>query len=277
MVKPDVASSLDGKYFKIGKAGQSTFSHYVWLDIGAAADPAPVGLTAVPVVVAANASAPTIATAVAAAIDALADFKATASGAEVIVTCAIVGESAGAADGLLTAGTGFSFTQCQLGGALDLGALDGNVEPGFSETLLEVLSHQTGVTPIASLRQGIKSSLSITMKEASVAKLREIMGKVAGGFDTPVSGTEVFGWGTSRQGLNTLINSRRLVMHPVVALSTDKSKDLCFWKAYPQPKSLVYSGEAPKTLAVDWIFYLDNAKPKAISLFAFGDWTQYVP
>ena len=272
----NVSNSLDGKYFKLGKAGQTTFSHYVWIDSGAAADPAPSGLTAVPVVVAASAAASVVAAAIQAAVDALADFHASVSGDDVTITCDAVGDSAGVADPT-SGGLGFTYTQCQEGGSLDLGLLDGDVEGGFEEKLLEITAHQTGVTPIADLRQGVSSNLSLVMKEATVDKLKEIFAKAAGGTDTPSGGTEVLGWGTSRQGLNTIVQARRLVLHPVATDTADKSGDLCFWKAYPQPEKLVFSGENPKTISVNWKFYLDSGKPAAIQLFAFGDWSQYVP
>lgn len=274
----DVSSSSNSNYFRIGKSGQTTHSHYVWLDVGnTGVDPAVAGLTGVEVNIAANDTAATIATAIAAAVTALSDFTATASGDTVTITCIGAGDSAGLLDGAGAAATGFTFTQCQEGGTLDLGLLQGDVESGFEETLLELTAHQTGVTPIADLRQGVKTELSLVMQEATVTKLKEIFAKSGGGTDTPSGGTEVFGWGTSRQGLNTIIQARRLVLHPVAKSDTDYSGDLCFWKAYPMPESLIFSGENPKTLSVSWKFYLDASKPAAISLFCFKDWTQYIP
>lgn len=274
----DVSSSLQNSYFKLGKAGQNTFSHYVWLNVGAAGvDPAPSGLTEVEVAIAANASAATIATAIQTAVDALSDFEATVSGNKVQIYCAVVGESAGAEDGPGANATEFVFTKCQEGGNLDLGLLDGDIEVSYEETLFEVTAHQTGTTKIADLRQGVMAEVSLTMKESDTEKLKEIFAKAAGGSHTPSGGTELFGWGKSRQGENTIIQARRLVLHPVRLASNDYSEDLCFWKAYPLPESLVFSGENPKVLSVSFKTYLDSSKDDAIQLFAYGDWSQLAP
>ncbi len=267
----DVAGSLDGKYFKLGKAGQSTFSHYVWLD-GGGVDPAPVGLTGIAATITDDDSAATIATAIKTAVDADTDFEAVVDGNHVTIYCAVAGDSAGAED----EDTGFTFTQASEGGDLDLGLLDGDIEVSFEETLFEVTSHQTGTSKIADLRQGVSCEVALVLKEADLAKYKEIF-VAGGGTDTPTMGTEVFGWGTSRQGSNTIVQARRLVLHPVRLSDSDYSQDFCAWKAYPMPESITYSGENPKLLNITFKCYLDEEKPAAIQLFAQGDWTQYVP
>lgn len=86
---PDIAGSLNSKYFTFRSATNAAF--YAWLNVnGAGVDPAPGG-TGVMVAVATNASAATIATAAAAAIDALAQFVSTATGAVITITNAAVG------------------------------------------------------------------------------------------------------------------------------------------------------------------------------------------
>lgn len=271
----DVSSSLNSKFFKLGKAGQSTYSHYVWYNVGGAGvDPAPAGLTGITVAVAVNATASTVATATQVAVDANADFEATVSGNHVTIYTVVAGESAGATDG--TAATGFTFTQASEGGDLDLGLLDGDIEVSFEETLFEVTSHQTGTSKIADLRQGVSCEVALVLKEADLDKYKEIF-VAGGGTDTVSGGTEVFGWGTSRQGSNTIVQARRLVLHPVRLADNDNSQDFCAWKAYPMPESIVYSGENPKLLNVTFKCYLDEEKPEEIQLFAQGDWTQYVP
>lgn len=271
----DVSSSLNNKYFKLGKGGQSTYSHYAWFNVGGAGvDPAVAGLTDIEVAISANATAAAVATALQAAVDALSDFEAVVDGNHVSIYAAAAGESAGAEDG--AAATGFTFTQAQEGGVLDLGLLDGDIEVSFEETLFEVTAHQTGTSKIADLRQGVSAEVALTLKESDKAKYKEIFVS-SGGAHTPSGGTEVFGWGKSRQGSNTIVQARRLVLHPVRLDSSDKSDDLCFWKAYVMPESLVYSGENPKTLSLSFKCYLDEEKPDEIEMFAIGDWSQYVP
>lgn len=271
----DVSSSLNNKWFKFGKAGQTTYSHYCWFNVASAGtDPAIAGLTAVAVAISANASASTVASAINTAVDALSDFESVVSGDEVEIRCAVAGESSGALDG--TAATGFTFTQTSMGGSLDLGYLDGDIEVSFEESLYQVTAHQTGVTPIAELRQGVSCEIALTLKESDTAKLKEIFVS-SGGADTPSGGTEVFGWGKSRQGSSTIIQARRLVLHPVRLGSAVYTDDFCAWKAYPLPDSMTYSGENPKMLSLTFKCYLDADKPEEIQLFGIGDWTQYVP
>lgn len=90
----DFGSSLSGKYFFIDSVN-SWGGYYVWMDVNTgSADPKPSALpnsTGIKVTLSANASANTVATQVASAIDAKADFVATAATNIVTVTDASVG------------------------------------------------------------------------------------------------------------------------------------------------------------------------------------------
>ncbi len=200
-------------------------------------------------------------------------FVADSDGDEVHITAAVAGDCTDWED----SDTGFTLTQCQDGGDFDLGLLDGNVEPKFEEKLLEIMAHQNGSTPLADLRQGVGVEVAMTLKECDAEHLKAIFSRASGGTDTPSAGTEVFGWGKSRLGQSTLPQARRLILHPVVLADDVLTRDLCFWKAYPIPDSLVFSGEDPQTLGVTFKCYLDDDKPDAISMFGVGDWSQYVP
>jgi hypothetical protein len=267
----DVAKSLENKYFHIYSGANAKF--HVWFNAGTGADPAPSGSTAIPVTIVANDSAATVATKTASAIDLNANFHASASDNVITITC----DAAGEANAFADVDTGFTFTQCQEGGNLDLGYLDGDVEAKFEEKLLEITAHQAGLTPLAELRQGNTLEVTLTLKECDVAKLKQVFSSSAGGTYTPTLGTEVFGVGTSRQGTNTVIQARRLILHPVALASSNYTRDLCAWKAYPMPDTLVFSGENPQTLGITFKTYLDESKPEAIRQWCFGDWTQLVP
>lgn len=103
----DTASSLNSDYFYLYSATNAT-AYYVWYNVGAAGvDPAIPGKTAIPVSVAANASAATVATATKLAIDALADFVAGVVGPVVTVTNAATGIATNASD---TGLTGFTIS-----------------------------------------------------------------------------------------------------------------------------------------------------------------------
>lgn len=271
----DVASSLQNKYFRIRNGSDAKF--HVWINVGGSGvDPAPSGSTGIAVAISANATAAAVATAVAAAVDAHADFHAVVDADDptaVIITADDAGDSTDWDD----FNTEFTLSQCQDGGNFDLGLLDGNVEAAFEEKLLELMAHQTGATPIADLRQGIGVEISLTLKECDAAHLKAIFARGAGGSDTPSGGTEVFGWGKDKLGQPTIIQARRLILHPVALANNVYTRDICFWKAYPLPDTLVFSGEDPQTLGVTFKCYLDDDKPAAIQMFGYGDWTQYVP
>ena len=267
----DVAGALGGKYFTFSDGANNPF--YCWLDTGASVDPAPGG-TGLQAIISANDSAATIAGIVQAAIDGNAAFGATVSGSVVTVTNATV---TAASDAAVDVDTGFTIATCQEGGTLDLGLLDGDIAVEQEEGLFSVTAHQTGATVLAELRQSVGATLSLVLKESDFPKYKQLYSATGGGTHTPGAGTEMFGWGTSRQGDNTVVQARRLVLHPVRLAVGDHSEDVCFWKAYPKPGTLTFSGENPNTLSVDFISYLDSAKPAAIKLFAFGDYTQLVP
>jgi hypothetical protein len=266
------ASGLGGKYVELWNAAGTAF--YAWFDENNTdADPAVSGKTEIEVDYAASATASAIATAFASAVGAATGFNATASGTEVTVVRTAVGEVTDSTEGNTT----ITVTKCQDGGSFDLGLLQGDVEVSFEVTLLEVKAHQSGTTLLAELRQGTVSGITLTMQETHAAALKEMFANVSGGTDTPSGGTEVFGVGTSRIGTNTIQQARRLILQPTALEDSDYSRSLCFWKAYPQPDSLVFSGENPQTLSVKFKTYKDDALPEAINIWAFGDYTQYLP
>lgn len=260
----DVSGSLAGTYFLLGD------NFYVWMDDAVASDPAPAGRTGIAAAISTDATAAQVASAIQTAVDADANFSATVQNStEVVITAATSAEVANAAD----FDTGFSFAVFAEGGSLDLGLLQGNVESSFEEQILDILAHQSGTTIRAGLRQGVTASVTLTMQEASVAKLRALFSKTGGDALTPSGGTEVYGWGTSRQGDNVIPQARRLNLHPVNA-GVSLARDLTFWKAYPLPSSLVFSGEEAKVIEVEWRVFLDDRKRPEVSLFCFGDYTQ---
>jgi len=92
----DVAGSLNNKYFFLNAKGDVT-KHYVWFNVNSlGVDPAIAGRTAVPITLATNASAATVAAAVQAAVDALSDYAASVSGAVVTVTNSVAGSASDA-------------------------------------------------------------------------------------------------------------------------------------------------------------------------------------
>lgn len=93
------ATAMQSKYFNINTA-LDALKHYVWINMNSAGtDPAVSGRTGVEVAVATGATAAQVATAVAAALEALPGYTAVADGDDVVVTNATVGHTTDASDG----------------------------------------------------------------------------------------------------------------------------------------------------------------------------------
>lgn len=275
----DVSESLDGKYFKISTP---TTKYYVWMDIDDAADPAPVGYTGIPVTLTANSSAAAIATAIAAAINGNAQMQAAVDGCDpssVYIQCKKSGDVLEvAADATAGAATGFTISTPRKGAVLELGALDGDIEVGLTEDILDVDSHQTGTQILAGLRTGRNiQNLALTMKESDAAKLQAVI-EASGVKFTPagVGSTPVSGWGSedNKAFANILPDCRKLVLHPISQPDNVLTSDLCFWRAYPMLQGLTLSGTSPRMINVEFKILPDQLLDKNVRQFVFGDHSQ---
>lgn len=113
----DVASSLNSKYFLLN--GADGVNYYIWINVaGAGVDPMVASRTGVPVAIAANASANTVAAAVEAAMSALASV-----GTSSVLANAVSFNQSVAGHGALAdsvpAPTGFAFAYTQVTAVLD--------------------------------------------------------------------------------------------------------------------------------------------------------------
>jgi len=267
------AAPLNETYFWLNAVGGAR--HYVWFNVASGGtDPLPGGGTAVPVAVAALASAATVAAAVQTAVDALTGYTATVSGAVVTVTNVAVGYPAPAVDGLAATGFGFEIlTQGSL--AEDVGYIDGSIELTHEEDFVDVTSHQTGTTNLSHIRTGVQVSMTMTFKETTMAQLRKLFAFPGGAYiPEGAAKTEVFGSGSLKQFRQTFEDARKLVLHPVVLDPANKLRDVTAWSAYPQLDSLTYSGDEILTIPVTFMVYPDFAKPKPIQYICFGDSSQ---
>jgi len=275
----DVASSLNETYFTFSS---TTADFYVWFNVATAGtDPAIAGKTAIPVAIAANASAATVATAVAAAIDANANFHSVVSACDstlVYVQVKLAGSATNAADATMMDATGFTITTLRQGAKLEVGFIDGDIEVGLTEDLLDVTSHQTGTQIIQALRTGRNiENLALTMKESDAAKLKAII--EASGVEFLPSGmgaTAVSAWGSedTKAFGNISSDCRKLVLHPLTQADTVYTSDLCFWRAYPILTGLTISGESPRLINVEFKIIPDQLLEKEARQFVFGDHTQ---
>jgi len=159
------------------------------------------------------------------------------------------------------------------GGNIHLGLISGDVVPTLEETLFDVLAHQTGQTILAQLRQGLGVSLPLALIDYNVDLYSQLV-SVAGGKFTPSGGTELYGRGTGSLGKNTIVNARRLVLHPFNKAAADRSEDITVWLAYPNVDNITYSGENPQTMNVTFTAFPDDRRPEDINMIAFGDSSQ---
>lgn len=273
----DNASSLNDTYFFL-YAGDNATKYYVWLNVGAGGtDPAITGATGIEVTLTANDTAADVADAVKTAIDSETDFSATVSSAVVTVTNAANGYATAPYEG--DSATGFSFevtTQGML--AEDAGYLEGDIEiSGLGEDTVAINAHQEGTDTLGHIRTGFSEmTVAVTFKETSVSQLRKIFVQGGGAAYTPdgTSSTEVFGLGTSKRFTQTLTQAKKLVLHPRALGSSDKSRDMTFWKAYPQLDSIAKSGESEFGVSVTFTLYPDSSKVEQVRYFAYGDGSQ---
>lgn len=262
------ASGLGGQYISFYLPDGSGV--YVWFDENNTdTDPAPGGgLVAVPVDYAAAATPGAIASAFVTAVGAATGFDAalvSGSTTEVLVKRTAVGEVAAYGGTAVSA----PVTIVRKGKNLDLGLLQGNIEPSFSPANLVLTAHQTGVTPLAALNQGFEDiSCETVLLETTKSKLKEFF-KIYGGTETPGGGSEVFGAGSVANGKNMLVEAARLVFKPVNALNDSENYNIML--AVPVPSSLAFSGEDPKTLTVTWQGFIDLEFDSKFNAVAIGD------
>ena len=272
----DVASSLNSKYFLFYTPGG--VKHYAWYDVNSAGtDPAVSGGTAHEINLGVADSAAAVATATAAVLTAVTGFDCTADGAVLTLVGTVAGYAKPAHDG--AAACGFTFEVNNYGDtAVDLGFTDGDIEISHEENYVDVTSHQTGTQVLSAIHTGNTMSVSVSLKETAVSQLRKILATAEGDAMIPdgtgVSSTEVLGYGTSRQFKQTLGRARKLVLHPVVLPSSNLSRDVTIWKAYPKISSLTYSGENIQMIPVEFAIYPDYTKQDKVRMCTFGDSTQ---
>ena len=265
------AAGLGGKYVVLTNAAGTLF--YAWFDENNTdVDPAPGG-TAIEVNYAAAATPAAIATAFNTAVGAATGFDAT------LDTSGLISTSIRTAFGSCTdstvgnVGALIALTKQTDGKDVYLGLLEGDVSVSFEETTLELTAHQTGTTLLADLRQGVSATISLTLKESDNTLRQTMFAGTAGGSVVGGSST-VYGWGNLKQGLSSIVEAGRLILHPVALADADLSRDMCFWKAYPLISSIVFSGENPEIMEIEFKCYIDTGKAEGINLFMFGDHTQ---
>lgn len=269
------AAPLNEKYFFFYDSAGA--KHYAWFNVASGGtDPAISGYTAHAVAIAALANANTVATALAAILTAVTGFDAAATGYTVRLTATADGYATLAHDAQTVADrTGFAFNLIQVGDLYEkMGFIDGDVEvSNFGGAMVDVTTHQTGSDVLSQIRTGSGNpELSFALKEVTTAKYEKVL-RYSGGSYLPVGGAnKLIGGGTL--GKFQAPQLTKVVLHPVRLDVADKTNDYAFWKCTVILDTIAFSGENVQTLPVIIKAFQDCDKPKAISTWAFGDWSQ---
>ncbi len=268
------ASGLNNKYFTISTP---TAGFYVWFNVNSGGtDPSVSGRTGIEVELATDDTAAEVATAMATAIDAVSGFNSVVSVCNstlVYIQAAIAGAVTASAD---AGATSMTITNVRTGARLDVGFIDGDIELGLTENLIDVTAHQTGGQIIGALRSGRNiDNISIAMKESDAAKMKQII-EASGVEYTPDGGTAVSAWGSedAKAFSNILSDCRKLVLHPISKADNNYTEDMCFWRAYPLLTGLMISGENPRMMNVEFKIMPDGILEKEARVFVKGDHTQ---
>lgn len=269
-----VLTPLNNKYFLLyTPAG---LKHAFWFNVAAGGTaPTVPDATLHEVAIGALDSSSAVATDLEAVIEAVTGYDSTVSGNEVTVTHTSVGYASSAQDGLTTEATLFGFQIVTQGEtAAELGCIDGDIEVAFEETFAEVKCHDTGTTPVASLKTGV-SNVEVTFSalETTPAQLKKLFVKTNGSF-TPESGTEVYGMGTFKNFENMFKYASKLRLHPARLLVGDLSEDWTFHKSIPKLTGITFSGENPLTLPIAFEVFPDETKNPRVNYFSIGDGSQ---
>lgn len=271
----DVASSLNNKYFFFYDSAGA--KHYAWFNVAAAGvNPAIAGYTANVVAISAGASASAVATALAAVLTAVTNFDSTSSGNVVTLTATTNGYATLAHDAQASAGkTNFAFELTTVGDLYEkIGLLDGDIEvSGLSREPVDITAHQTGTSTIGQIFSGFGNpELAVVLKEVTTANIKKLV-RYAGGSYLPVGGSnELVGSGSLGQFKGP--QYAKVVLHPVRLDTADKTADYCFWKCSVDLDSVSFSGENLLSLPATIRAFNDESKPKAISTWVRGDWSQ---
>lgn len=252
-----------------------TTSYQVWIDINnASTAPTPSsGETLVEVDVPTSYTISDLNSGLITALEATNDFYVTESsdGLSVSVQNIYLGAVNAA---LADVDTAFTFEVDKTGYGGDLGRTSEGIEISFNASTLDITSNQTGELLLDQIIQSTGASLSMSLLNTTKENLTTVLGNGFGDSVTPSGGTEVVGFGTSKQFQSAFDLGGQLVLHPIRLDASDRSRDVTFWQCLPLPESIVYDGTSPQTLSVSFTALVDDNINSAVSVFSLGDWTQ---
>lgn len=275
-----VATALDAKYFEIdapASHGGANQEFFVFFDLdGASVPPAPAGKTAIEVDVVTGDTETQVATKLAAAVEANANFYAKVDPND--ATQVLIEPKFGGPVGAPTTDVDTTFDIQQISSGLggDLGKTSGGVELSMEASTIQITSDQTGAIPLDEVFNGSTVEASMSLLEMTPERWKTVVGSVTGDTFTPSGGTELVGMGTSRQYVSLFDLGGMLILHPTRYPASDRSYDITLFNSAPKPASIGFSGEEPQVMEVTFTALEDRNVNSAISLMAFGDSEQDV-
>lgn len=156
-------------------------------------------------------------------------------------------------------------------GGSAIGFTEGDLEFAIEEQVVDLTAHQEGTNVIGAIRTGKNATLPLTIKETSTTMIQYLF-KQGGALATASGGgVNVIGWGNSKDFTNVLSQAAKLVLHPVGVSTSDKTRDVTVWSAYPMLETFTFSGENPNTIQVTFKCFPDMTKADEFRLFVIGD------
>jgi len=153
-----------------------------------------------------------------------------------------------------------------------LGFTEGDIEVTITEDAVDVTAHQEGTNVLTTIRTGKSAEVTLALKETSREQVKYILENSGESITASGGSSAVVGWGSGRDFTQTLSQAAALTLHPVTKGASDYSEDVHFWKAYPVPESLSYSGENPAILNITFRCFPDTTKDNQARLGVIGDW-----
>lgn len=268
----DVASSLEDEYFELNLVDEDYQPdlYYVWLDAGTGTDPALSGRTGIQVVYTPNDTKETLATLTAAAIAvATAPCKTEDLGdgelqMENIFLSSVAVEDYSNAPSLtknvLQLGTGGAQLICAQGGATFT----------TEQSLEDILRDDEGDIIQDQIIKGQAVSGELQVAEMTTANFELLVATGFGAAHTEGS-DDLQGYGTSKVYQSSFTYASQLVGHPKRLPSSDRSADVCIWKAVANMSDVNYDGSAVQVGSFTFQALPDRNKPSAINIWARGD------
>lgn len=265
-----------GEYFLISSVG---VNYYAWTDINnASVDPAVSGRTGIEIDVPTSYTVSDWLTAAKTAFEAVVEsgdpvFRANISsdGLSLSIEAVDVGAPLSAlADG----DTGFDIEVDREGFGGALGRTKEGIEVTFEASTFDVQANQSGTLLLDQIIQGTGASLTASLLEITKDRLKTVIARGYGDSYTPSGGTELIGFGTSKNFQSSFNQGGKLILHPIRLPESDRSFDVVFHKTLGLPESINYDGTDSQALSVSFTALQDDTKRAEISIFAIGDWKQ---